>query len=1303
MATQTIIWTTLPNGMGQGGRPRLSVHVAPRLVPNGAQGTLADFADFVTWPNTALSNWRVVFGNGQTIPANVVTSPAASAARWNDLFASTTLVRGRTFEDFTQRRVRSYPTAEIVDYIRTHYTATAIAHGDDYPSVQDLMPFVGPLRRDFLDAALNQVEIDNGPPAYVIAPGPPRPSYDFAQLVRFHTPPAPVLEGTGPTPPTFDFHEMCSLAQDHTELLRLLGLVIDLELTDPPSVSGITTARVLVDWSPSISGSVDVSPLTQCEVGPGVFRATPLFFGPEVADGYLRLDDTNLYGVAPVDQDGASLMAIDFAATVERSQAMRSVDTPSTFALPALRAEGLALFRKGRAATLRRMRFVRGLTLDGDLTSGTIPGDNLLLFAEDLVQGARVDAQEATVGVWRSLGARTGELRFTASNVTETVSYDEAPTNAAAAGAHDGSSDDLRLGETVVTWNGWSVGAPRPGKFLHAADAQLMDHTSEAPQNGLPLEISYAVLPGSLPRLRFGGRYRFRARAVDLAGNSEELAEPSGAHATAPVLFGRFEPVQSPPVLLRRPLGPGDAVDRVVLRSNYDVAPSPQTAERHVIAPKVSQRMAELHGMFDTNGSPSVVDANAYAAIAAREAMKTSDIVSAQPDPGGNDTFYFDTDAVAAPYLPDPVSSAALLRGLGSGVGSDVQIDFDGVWPDRAGVRLVLREPGPGDGDFYYDAADSRLDVFLAKAERREVRLSAVLDPAALDRFGLWEWISEAGGATAQLRADVEAGRHWMFTPFRLLTLVHAVKQPLAPAELLLGGFGASRNAGETFATLGGVATFSRKSTARVDFEAAWDEYVDDGPGAAAPTRPDPNNAGTWLDRPHRGATALSIPVEEQGQPESLSLVEARPPGPRHEFGDTKHRDVDYLTRAYSRFDDFFRVEGDADFGAANPVVLDGGGVVTGSVRLTSTVSTQDGPRTISYVEGADFTVDSPAGEVTRPNGSLMPDEVVASWVPRPNDRVAGDPVRLAVPASARPDPPRVLYVVPTFAWANVGVWPTRSRTRRGGGLRVYLERPWWSSGGGELLGVVTALNASGQTPLPDDVARVATQWGVDPVHAGTATPDTADPTRFPLRTATAYGVGVPEAQGVMLGVAGHEVGFDTERDLWYCDLELDTGTAWMPFVRLALARYQPSTLGGLELSTVVPADFIQLAADRTAMITPGVRPRQYLVQLSGPGYQASQADPEGLRATVTLQRRVAGLTGPLAWETVGNPVTLKRELLPGPTVVHSARITITTGVMAAGARVVFEEFEIVRRDGSAQEPVKLRRRPVYADAVELS
>ena len=64
-----------------------------------------------------------------------------------------------------------------------------------------------------------------------------------------------------------------------------------------------------------------------------------------------------------------------------------------------------------------------------------------------------------------------------------------------------------------------------------------------------------------------------------------------------------------------------------------------------------------------------------------------------------------------------------------------------------------------------------------------------------------------------------------MLTPYRRLTLVHAVRQPLLTPEFQ--SFTPLRNLGESVATFSGTLQVHRKSTDKVDFLAEWDEPVD--------------------------------------------------------------------------------------------------------------------------------------------------------------------------------------------------------------------------------------------------------------------------------------------------------------------------------------------------------------------------------------------------------------------------------------------------------------------------------------------
>ena len=88
--------------------------------------------------------------------------------------------------------------------------------------------------------------------------------------------------------------------------------------------------------------------------------------------------------------------------------------------------------------------------------------------------------------------------------------------------------------------------------------------------------------------------------------------------------------------------------------------------------------------------------------------------------------------------------------------------------------------------------------------------------------------------------------------------------------------------------------------------------------------------------------------------------------------------------------------------------------------------------------------------------------------------------------------------------------------------------------------------------------------------------------------------------------VVSYQPEFSDERGLWFVDVALDPGTAFWPFVRFAVARHQPSSVGNLHLSPVLRTDFVQLTPPRTATLS---RPEagQARLVVTGPGRRAAQ------------------------------------------------------------------------------------------------
>jgi hypothetical protein len=207
--------------------------------------------------------------------------------------------------------------------------------------------------------------------------------------------------------------------------------------------------------------------------------------------------------------------------------------------------------------------------------------------------------------------------------------------------------------------------------------------------------------------------------------------------------------------------------------------------------------------------------------------------------------------------------------------------------------------------------------------------------------------------------------------------------------------------------------------------------------------------------------------------------------------------------------------------------------------------------------------------------------------------------------------------------------------------------------------------------------------------------------------------------------VAGHEVFFDPSRGAWYCDIELDLGGSYFPFVRLALARYQPMSLVDAHLSRVIQTDFMQVVPDRTAVVerTAGggatVNVHGYAARnILGPVtplpqvfYDFGQIDPDAPNTVIraSVERRVPGIPGDLGWERLGTDVTLAANP-SGYHVTWTGDLSLPEGAFEDGRhRILLTEIETFPRDllandaTSATSPLDfVRERVVYADAFEL-
>ena len=845
--------------------------------------------------------------------------------------------------------------------------------------------------------------------------------------------------------------------------------------------------------------------------------------------------------------------------------------------------------------------------------------------------------------------------------------------------AQNGNPPALKLHESLVRWDGWSLVASRPGKTMsHDADPQAPPESpTNDPHTSSGVAVQWDVEPGTLPALRFGRGYRMRARTVDLAGNVIGLAEADDSQAlpvAGPLTYRRFEPVPAPITVLRAALdsaaNAGESSDRLVVRTSnndpsLDAAPGASGGDRHLAPPRASVQLAETHGALDDPvGRPR---ADLYQMLRDRDGAALGSIQNVTIEPA---------ERLVVPYLPDPIARGVVLRDLPGTAGGTVgrpdesgrliyeplagevvrpgsatiiPFDFDAAWPNAICIRLALAD---GDGPPDWNPDSRVLTVHLAKGSLARVPLSSLVDPDDLELMAIWDWMRqwlddqqttdpttllEIGDQVAKATQLALEGGHWMLTPPRNVVLVSAVQQPLG--EPAFSTFVADRGSNSTLTGFTGELRIHGSSTSRIELLADWTEPTDDEdqptPGVTGPF----STVVDELILPEPPAPGGTVTLKSRGRAVGTWLADndriefdSDRGQPQHEFHDHRHRMVRYTARAATRFREYFPPDQTADF-----------------TRTTA-------------------------------------------------------PIEVDVPASARPAAPNVLYAVPTFGWERQEGTNLRVSRRLGGGLRIYLARPWYSSGADERLGVVVFPDT-----LTDDlratIGRYVTQWGRDPV----ITPITigAEPVAERFARATEVAKGVPLAElgpgdAAGVDVAAHEVEFVPDRNAWSCDIELSPGPSYRPFVRLALARYQAHAVPTAKLSPVVLLDWAQLAPDRTVLATrdPSA-PARIHVTVSGRTFSAQPPTAgtppaAGTRVEIGLLERYSPLPDEIGWRELPLPAVTQTQAGTRSSLLWRGTVDLPSGLGRGPFRLVVRELEDWQSDAGTVQ------REAYFDVLPL-
>ncbi|NJM08642.1 hypothetical protein HC891_24325 [Candidatus Gracilibacteria bacterium] len=280
--------------------------------------------------------------------------------------------------------------------------------------------------------------------------------------------------------------------------------------------------------------------------------------------------------------------------------------------------------------------------------------------------------------------------------------------------------------------------------------------------------------------------------------------------------------------------------------------------------------------------------------------------------------------------------------------------------------------------------------------------------------------------------------------------------------------------------------------------------------------------------------------------------------------------------------------------------------------------------------------------------------------------------------------------------------------------MRVYFERPWFSSGDGELLAVVYAEGILDN----DRIKRMrpfVTLAGGDPTMLGADTIFGINPPFTGVRVSDLTLDGAPE----QVKIHAVPVEFDAERKLWSADLDFFIAANDLsanPLVRLALARYQPNARPNCELSRVVLADFVQLPNQRSAVATfDPYDPSVVRLAVAGVTHKTKTnalggALSDRTQIEVSVEMRLPHIDGELGWTPAPPSLAAINEQIDNQgvatTAIWAGTITLPRERKPGDFRLVIREFERYIDDAAvAEQGIGASLRPgrlIYAEIFEV-
>ena len=193
------------------------------------------------------------------------------------------------------------------------------------------------------------------------------------------------------------------------------------------------------------------------------------------------------------------------------------------------------------------------------------------------------------------------------------------------------------------------------------------------------------------------------------------------------------------------------------------------------------------------------------------------------------------------------------------------------------------------------------------------------------------------------------------------------------------------------------------------------------------------------------------------------------------------------------------------------------------------------------------------------------------------------------------------------------------------------------------MLGVVLGQNLSAEEFVK--FAAFVTQWGRDPRWQTDETTNAPAPVDFDNTVFQKNEVPEEKEAPPLVSIVPFPVDFDKDGRC-FCDINLIYSSRTdRPFVRLALARFQPDSIKGLKMSRIVLADFAQLAPIVTVTVTSssadvfGVTVNGLTHDLPTSPCVIAPPNVRGTRMRVSVQERIPGTADEAGWLPAGGNV----------------------------------------------------------------